>query len=718
MRHHRFFLFTIFFLITLTAYTVTSRAVNISNTWTLPEDDFPVFYRYFRDSISWFEADAVCQFHHGNLVTADSSSQYDAIRAYLKELDITDNVWIGLSRGTDKTTFTWSSGNSLSNEGHWREPIPAANEALCVTMDPTGDFLWRPQPCGGPQVASFICELPVPSWALGLKGCLLTELPSLTVLYIPEQMALELTSDCGFEGTKRITCRGNADRETMLKELSCDDLEEKSSGKPTSTSTDVSDASFASFKPTKPWTSNTIEMDYVPTRHRRETENTQSPSAPTPTIGLILDKSNPNKNEDSTELLFDQSSTSSDVLLVEVTSPVSESDTTSSKDRKQIWTSTYVSSTKQEATDGDIRRFNYDLTTTSTVASRRLPEAPIPEDIAEFPSAINQGQLFSIIENGTMFDIIELNETAVEESKASKTTDYNPQQITEEKFTTVNSKNVQVTTTLYEPQPKNNVKVSDKLNKKYEGKSKTEYYKKSDPKKINFPSEKETRKIKEMKTLSLDIKNEDKSLNKEFEIYPILSGSNVKLNRTHRKEIPIAMEINTLNKDQHQNETKEEDNTNFYDEHIEIHFSNNKTINGSFIITTKRQKKINDTIQDLLKNETEVSTESLINAQITTLPNSESSKQIVETKNLENKFVHNETVPLIQSYPNPNKEPILEKSLLGEIGLESNENATVFDKDENFLDSEPLQKKPNRKRTLNNNQRRSYYPYFFSRVLG
>jgi hypothetical protein len=43
--------------------------VNISSTWFLPQEGFPVFYRYFRDRITWFEADAVCQFHHGNLVT-------------------------------------------------------------------------------------------------------------------------------------------------------------------------------------------------------------------------------------------------------------------------------------------------------------------------------------------------------------------------------------------------------------------------------------------------------------------------------------------------------------------------------------------------------------------------------------------------------------------------------------------------------------------------
>lgn len=47
---------------------ISALQVNISNTWFLPQEGFPVFYRYFRDRITWFEADAVCQFHHGNLV--------------------------------------------------------------------------------------------------------------------------------------------------------------------------------------------------------------------------------------------------------------------------------------------------------------------------------------------------------------------------------------------------------------------------------------------------------------------------------------------------------------------------------------------------------------------------------------------------------------------------------------------------------------------------
>lgn len=43
--------------------------VNISNSWLLPQSEFPVFYRHFRDRVTWFEADAVCQFHHAQLAT-------------------------------------------------------------------------------------------------------------------------------------------------------------------------------------------------------------------------------------------------------------------------------------------------------------------------------------------------------------------------------------------------------------------------------------------------------------------------------------------------------------------------------------------------------------------------------------------------------------------------------------------------------------------------
>ncbi|XP_047000726.1 uncharacterized protein LOC124616462 [Schistocerca americana] len=85
----------------------SARTVNISNAWFLPQEGYPVFYRYFRDRITWFEADAVCQFHHANLVTVETSAQFDATRAYLRELDVTNNVWIGLKRNGPNEPFLW-----------------------------------------------------------------------------------------------------------------------------------------------------------------------------------------------------------------------------------------------------------------------------------------------------------------------------------------------------------------------------------------------------------------------------------------------------------------------------------------------------------------------------------------------------------------------------------------------------------------------------------
>ncbi|XP_045513934.1 protein PF14_0175 [Pieris brassicae] len=203
------------------AVTVQGRAVNISNTWVLPEEGFPVFYRYFRDRISWYEADAVCQFHHANLVTVDTTAQYDAVRAYLKELDISSAVWVGLIRSNPDGDFTWTDYRGLSGEGYWSSAPDSRTAPLCAAADPAADYRWDARACGGPSVASFICELPVPQWALGSEGCMLKALPALTVLYLPESAAVQLTTDCGLAGVRRVQCTGNVKREDLLKDLSC-----------------------------------------------------------------------------------------------------------------------------------------------------------------------------------------------------------------------------------------------------------------------------------------------------------------------------------------------------------------------------------------------------------------------------------------------------------------------------------------------------------------
>ncbi|CAB3250340.1 unnamed protein product [Arctia plantaginis] len=272
------------------------RAVNISNTWVLPEEGFPVFYRYFRDRISWYEADAVCQFHHANLVTVDTTAQYDAVRAYLKELDISSAVWVGLIRSNPDGDFTWTDYRGLSGEGYWSSAPDTHAAPLCAAADPAADYRWKALACGGPTVASFICELPVPQWALGNEGCMVRALPALTILYLPESASVQLTADCGLAGVKRVQCTGNVKREDLLRDLSCTDEEEvtttvsiNSSGNPWPT---TSDAIFTEQE----ITTETSTEENGTTEHEDDINQTSTIIAPTQNVNGLTDYKMPPKS--------------------------------------------------------------------------------------------------------------------------------------------------------------------------------------------------------------------------------------------------------------------------------------------------------------------------------------------------------------------------------------------------------------------------------------
>ncbi|KAH8281312.1 hypothetical protein KR018_009158 [Drosophila ironensis] len=196
-----------------------ARAVNVSNTWTMPQEGLNVFYRFFRDRISWFEADAVCQFHHANLVTVDNSFQFDATRDLLRELDVNDIVWIGLMRPQNSDRFMWSNSRPLvADTGYWAESLPLMDAPLCAVIDPIRDYRWHALRCGGPETASFLCEMPVPSWA---DACILKDMPNLTMQYMADTASIELIRNCQEEGLLRQTCKGKDDRERAIRKLIC-----------------------------------------------------------------------------------------------------------------------------------------------------------------------------------------------------------------------------------------------------------------------------------------------------------------------------------------------------------------------------------------------------------------------------------------------------------------------------------------------------------------
>ncbi|XP_050425757.1 mucin-17-like [Adelges cooleyi] len=198
-----------------------SRSVNISNAWLYPQNGFMVFYRHFRDKVTWFEADAVCQFHHAQLATIETNRQFEAMRSYLKELDVDENVWIGLKRNSDTTEFTWTNYQPLVKNGYFREEVPRSSQPLCVVSDPMANFKWHSMHCGGPDVASFVCELPVPTWASKGNGCMTNLDESMTITFLPELPAVQLTRECSPGVSKNVNCKGNMKQVDILEQLSC-----------------------------------------------------------------------------------------------------------------------------------------------------------------------------------------------------------------------------------------------------------------------------------------------------------------------------------------------------------------------------------------------------------------------------------------------------------------------------------------------------------------
>lgn len=53
----------------------------------------------------------------------------------------------------------YSNYQPLARSGYFREEVPRSSDPVCVVTDPTANFKWHSLHCGGPEVASFVCEL-------------------------------------------------------------------------------------------------------------------------------------------------------------------------------------------------------------------------------------------------------------------------------------------------------------------------------------------------------------------------------------------------------------------------------------------------------------------------------------------------------------------------------------------------------------------------------
>lgn len=170
-----------------------------------------------------------------------------------------------------------------------------------------------------------------------------------------------------------------------MRQLTCtisnEDFDDKATRQPTQSSNIESSQDISpSMKTTKPWiwTSNTIDTEYgTPTRHRRETEETMSPTS---TKSTTETSTTPKPLVPTTKLKSAQTTSSFHDVTLE--SSVTEASNSKGEDTSPIAeASTEIPASKTET------------------AETKVGETQ-SEDAGEYPSAINQGQLFSIIENG------------------------------------------------------------------------------------------------------------------------------------------------------------------------------------------------------------------------------------------------------------------------------------------------------------------------------
>lgn len=192
---------------------------SIENNWYL-HNGSNTFYRFFRDKITWFEADAVCQFNHAHLVTISNSFEFDRAKEYLSELDVSDIVWIGLKRSQPAEHFMWTSNSypvSLES-GYWAESLPACSNPLCVTLDPMRDFRWHALRCSGPETASFLCEMPVPDW---LQRCIIKDLSNVAIQYTITTGEVFLSRVCG-DTKLTSSCEEHKDIDVIYNDLVCE----------------------------------------------------------------------------------------------------------------------------------------------------------------------------------------------------------------------------------------------------------------------------------------------------------------------------------------------------------------------------------------------------------------------------------------------------------------------------------------------------------------
>lgn len=302
---------------------------------------------------------------------------------------------------------------------------------------------------------------------------------------------------------------------------------------------------------------------------------------------------------------------------------------------------------------------------------------------------------------GTMFDIIDLNETDHNTKPVAETTT-NPQE-----------KNLFKTIKKWIPKSEKTEKGLNEQKPKFL--SKTVIYKNSDPKRTNLnPTTKDSvnktqnpRKTQTTTENYLNSENENVDINKEFPLFPITKDASIFLNRTFRKQPPKIKKYELTDTDDlpvRDISNNVEDKTpdmQFENLSSKINILNVKGISKHEVITMTHDVMDIDPKIDILNNN--VSTQNNESEIIEFVAPSEIGNKTFDSEIFTNQFL-SKTFSGEKNIPN-----------LTTASGKSNTTEEPLEKDQTNPEDQP---RPNRQRQLTRPQRKTFYPYFFSRVLG
>lgn len=287
---------------------------------------------------------------------------------------------------------------------------------------------------------------------------------------------------------------------------------------------------------------------------------------------------------------------------------------------------------------------------------------------------------------GTMFDIVDLNETE-RSTKSSPETATISQEVTQ--FKSVKKwlpKSEKIEKEVNEQKPKTLTK--------------TEMYKNSDPKKKNSTPVKESVNRSTQTTENyFNTANENTDINKEFPFYAIMKNESIFLNRTFRKQLPNIQKYELTDNE----EVSVQDVSNDVDDKMpdmqfenlpqNINLLNSNGFSKPETVTTDIDPKI-----DILNNN------------VSTHDNESEIIEFVAPSEIDNKTFDGDI--FTNQFLSRNLD---EKNVANPTSGKSNTTEEPLEKDQTNPEDQP---RPNRQRQLTRPQRKTFYPYFFSRVLG